>query len=267
MGGVTLMHSRFVYVAVAAVLLCGVRPLCAAESASVPNPNVKSPLRNTFENVYREIDRIDLLVKGNAKYVDLGEEIHREDVARTQRNAADAMLTEITQRSQELDQLQKNVDATLSLKSKQQALGDKTGKLAGDVKEGVAQNENLKLLMSLYESVKPDEAAELLKRLPLPVAVTMIEQMSPRKSSKILSAMDPKFAAEVSRRIIHGGETVAKATENAPHAAPGAANIGAPATTTPPSAPAPAAEANATAPLPPPSAASGGAATSTGGKP
>ncbi|MBI4239295.1 MAG: hypothetical protein HY696_12880 [Deltaproteobacteria bacterium] len=159
-------------------------PVASLPSAPVPPGNPAS-----FDNVLAEIQRIDLITKGNALYVDLQHELERERILQERRFSVGILVGEYQQRTQELEQLRQRMDTL------QQGVGGQLGKQ-------VDGNDNLKLLITLYESIKPNEAAELLKRLPLGVSVTMMQRMSPRKASKVLSALDPKVAAEISRRLI-----------------------------------------------------------------
>ena len=88
------------------------------------------------------------------------------------------------------------------MEERQKELAKLQGDLSKEIKKKTEDNENLRLVINLYESLKPDEAAGLLKRMPLSVTVTMIKMMSPKKSSKILAVMDPKLAAQISRLLI-----------------------------------------------------------------
>lgn len=199
-----------------------------APVASPPGPQAPASNPVSFDNIYAEIQRIDLMTKGSALYVDLERELEREHILQARYSDLDVLVGEYQRRTQELEQLRTRMDTL------QQTVGGQLGKQ-------VDGNDSLKLLITLYESIKPNEAAELLKRLPLGVSVTMMQRMSPRKASKVLSAMDPKVAAEISRRLIRNpmqainpeqvaAATAAAAARTAPPAAPTTPGTATPAT-------------------------------------
>ncbi len=131
----------------------------------------------------------DVIPDSNALYVDLAREIGRTDKQKEiNQNAtiiADkmkALQDELTNKMKELETIQKSADLK--------------------IKAGEEGNDNLKLVVNLYESIGADQAAELLKHMPMTVTIKMIQMMAPKKAAKILAAMDSKFASELSRRLI-----------------------------------------------------------------
>lgn len=60
-------------------------------------------------------------------------------------------------------------------------------------KEG-AEDKQFGALVSMYENMKPKDAARIFDRLDMLVLVRMVERMSPRKMASILAAMDAEKA-------------------------------------------------------------------------
>lgn len=68
--------------------------------------------------------------------------------------------------------------------------------------EAKSENEiSLTKVAKLYESMKPAEAAKIAGQLSTDLLVEIIPRMKNRSAGKLLSAMDSKRAAEVSRRM------------------------------------------------------------------
>lgn len=123
--------------------------------------------------------------ESNSLYVNLAREMQlaeRKRESAVDQTSVDVLSGEVRDRLEELKAL--------------------SGLLETKIEQKTAENGNLKLLVTLYESISADQAAELLKRIPFPVSLTVFQMMSPRKSAKILAAMDPKIGAELSRRLI-----------------------------------------------------------------
>ncbi len=138
----------------------------------------------------RQLESMRTIVGGvdtaaNSLYVDLVREMDLAERIRKEQSSTGSFAIVRNEVEDKLSEL-KNLTASLETK-----LDNKS-----------STNENLKLLVTLYESLGADQAAELLKRMPFTVSLNMIQMMSPKKASKILAAMDPKNAAEVSRRLI-----------------------------------------------------------------
>ena len=142
---------------------------------------------------------LPLSVEENELYVDLAREIERsERDRRVQGNARQAeegvslLQGQIKEREAELENLQKNLKSLDSLQTK----------INDDIKNRIENNPNIKLLVTLYESLSAEQSADLLKRLPMTISLKMVQMMNPKKFSKIMAAMDPKFASELSKRLI-----------------------------------------------------------------
>lgn len=167
----------------------GLGVLCSTAAYAADGAAAATPERELESMIYADVNHMDLLTGGNAAYVDLQREIAQEQMLRQQQVQMPVLHGELSARLDELKALQAQLEANrVQVKDK--------------VAEGIGANDNLKLLVTLYESLKAEEAAGLIKHLPPNVALQMLRMMSPRKSSKILSVMEPRLAAEISKRLI-----------------------------------------------------------------
>ena len=64
-----------------------------------------------------------------------------------------------------------------------------------------AEQQNLKKLGKMYESMKPDQAALAMKSLDETTAVKLLFIMSERTAGKVLGSMDTEMAAKISERM------------------------------------------------------------------
>jgi flagellar motility protein MotE (MotC chaperone) len=71
-------------------------------------------------------------------------------------------------------------------------------------KDGTDQ-QALKNLVTMYEAMKPKEAARVFDRLNLAVLVPVVNAMNPRKMSEILAAMSPEAAEKLTVALAGGG--------------------------------------------------------------
>ncbi len=124
----------------------------------------------------------DEVAQENERYIRLTREMEKAQQKKTEEETLKLLTEELAARQAELGQIQKNLSQTVSKKTE--------------------DNENLRLLITLYESMKADEVSALLKRLPMPLTVTIVKMMNPKKASKIIAAMDASMAAQVSRLLI-----------------------------------------------------------------
>ncbi len=151
------------------------------------------PEKNETERLVEKIQSNpqlpNFVTQDDSLYMDLNRELELAKRERQRHEGQDTNETDLKKFNEEL---------AGRVKELQQVRED----LSKQVEKKKENNPNLQYLVGLYESIKPVEAAELLKRLPLTVTVTMMQMMSPKKTSKILSAMDPKLATEISRRVI-----------------------------------------------------------------
>jgi flagellar motility protein MotE (MotC chaperone) len=111
----------------------------------------------------------------------------------------------IEQRVDELKQLEARINAAVEKKKQQEE-----NEIAG--------------LVTMYENMKPKDAARIFDRLSLPILMKVVRQMKPRKMSAILAKMTPEaaerltvaIASQSSKEPETGGEQVqAEAPESA----------------------------------------------------
>jgi flagellar motility protein MotE (MotC chaperone) len=124
-----------------------------------------------------------------------------------------AVLERLGERRKELDTRSHELDMRESLiKAAEKRLEAKVAELKGvetQVKTAMsnrdqAEAKRFKSIVSMYETMKPKEAARIFERLDLKVLVDVSTQMKPRAMSSILAAMAPesaeKLTVELARR-------------------------------------------------------------------
>lgn len=149
----------------------------------------KEVMRTLYYATHQDPKRLAFVTDDSSLYVDLVREIelskrergNRVDQNRYIKEVKD-LNEELTKRLTELDEVKERLKQKVNNKQK--------------------DNANLDHLITLYESISADQAAGLMRKLPIRVATRMMQKMSPRKSSKILAAMDEKYAAEMSKRLL-----------------------------------------------------------------
>lgn len=72
------------------------------------------------------------------------------------------------------------------------------------------EEEKLKMMVKIYESMKPQQAAEILKNLSQRRLLDIILRMKESKISPILASMDPKFASHITEAITEKKDTLEK---------------------------------------------------------
>src|SRR5205085_10697167 len=74
-----------------------------------------------------------------------------------------------------------------------------------------AENVRFKAIVTMYEGMKPEDAAKVFDRLEMPVLIEIASQIAPRKMSDIMGLMQPEAAerltVELARRA--GGDNKA----------------------------------------------------------
>jgi flagellar motility protein MotE (MotC chaperone) len=120
------------------------------------------------------------------------------------------LLQNLVKRRDELDQRERD----FSLKSKvleatEKRINDKITEmktLEGELSKVLAQyNEKqdaqLKSLVKIYESMKPEEAAAIFNEMEMPILLEVIAKMSERKVAPVLANMSPKKAKDVTQEL------------------------------------------------------------------
>ncbi len=135
-----------------------------------------------FENTQNNPEKTSLVNDGSNTLVDFERE--QERFSREKRNGQDftSIKKELSDRLSELAKMREE--------------------LSKDVKRKTDSNDNLTLLVKLYESMSPDKVASLLKQMPLNVSLEVIRRMKPKVSSQVLAAMDESYASVIGRRLL-----------------------------------------------------------------
>lgn len=125
-----------------------------------------------------------------------------------------AVLQRLGERSRELDEREKALDLRENLmKAAEQRVSARVAELkeieariqATVEKREAEQKAQLKGLVTMYESMKPKDAARIFSKLTLNVLVDLVEQMNARKMADILAAMDSAAAQRLTLEIANRG--------------------------------------------------------------
>jgi flagellar motility protein MotE (MotC chaperone) len=132
-----------------------------------------------------------------------------------------AVLERLQERRRELDKRNHDLDMRETLlKAAERRLDAKLGELRSiETKtEGAAgarakaQAETFKSIVTMYETMKPKDAARIFDRLDLKILVEVSTQMNPRKMSEVLAQMSPEAAerltVELARQASASGQSV-----------------------------------------------------------
>ncbi len=130
-----------------------------------------------------------------------------------------ALLERLGQRREQLDERQRELEtrenllkaADRKLESRINELKDLEGKPGGSAggPEAAAeqqQAQGLKNLVTMYETMKPKEAARVFDKLELSVLVPVVNAMNPRKMAEILAAMSPEAASKLTVELATKGQ-------------------------------------------------------------
>ena len=129
-----------------------------------------------------------------------------------------AILERLHERRQELDKRARELDMRESMvKEAEQRLSarmkevkeDETKAGTGAQKKEEAETFRFKSLATMYENMKPKEAAKIFDRLDMKVLLDMTAQINPRKMSEILALMTPDAAERLTMELAsraNGGE-------------------------------------------------------------
>lgn len=130
-----------------------------------------------------------------------------------------AVLERLRDRSQALEARGREMDMRESLiKAAEKRLEAKVAELK-DVEARVntavdnrdkAEAERFKSIVSMYENMKPKDAARIFDRLELKILVEVSTQMNPRKMSEILAAMSAESAERLTVELANRASAAAK---------------------------------------------------------
>ena len=122
---------------------------------------------------------IDLLQKLSARREAIEKRERELDMRETLAKAAE---TRLVAKAAELDQVQKRIEDLMKQHDEKQA-------------------EKLDSLVSIYEKMKPADAARILEGLEMDILIDVLGRMKVLRSSPILASMDPAKAREVTARL------------------------------------------------------------------
>ena len=150
-----------------------------------------------------------------------------EDMAKNDKTVSPserALLERLQARRQELETRAREVDIRESLlRSAEKRIDSKVEELKGvEQRIAVAQEQKasaegvkFKSIVTMYEGMKPKDAAKIFDRLDMAVLIEVASQIAPRKMSEIMGLMTPeaaeKLTIELARRA--NGERTAVANE------------------------------------------------------
>ena len=153
--------------------------------------------------------------------------LHPEDNQQPVSASEKAILERLQSRRQELEARAREIDIRESLlKAAEQRIQAKTEEMkaieqhisAVNNQKSEADNARFKSIVTMYESMKPKDAAKVFDRLEMSVLIEIASQIAPRKMSDILGLMQPESAerltVELARRA--GGDKSSEASVELP---------------------------------------------------
>jgi flagellar motility protein MotE (MotC chaperone) len=136
-----------------------------------------------------------------------------------------AILERLQARRQELESRSREIDIRESLlKEAEKRIESKVGEMkaieaktaAVNQQKAEAENARFKGIVTMYENMKPKDAAKVFDRLEMPVLLEIAAQIQPRKMSDIMGQMQPdaaeRLTVELARRAT-GDQSAAAAAE------------------------------------------------------
>jgi flagellar motility protein MotE (MotC chaperone) len=150
--------------------------------------------------------------------------IHPEENQQPISPSERAILERLQARRQELEQRAREIDIRESLlKAAEKRIESRVDEIkaieakasAANDQKAEAENARFKGIVTMYESMKPKDAARVFDRLEMPVLIEIASQIAPRKMSDILGLMSPEAAerltVELARRAGGGDKSSASA--------------------------------------------------------
>lgn len=143
--------------------------------------------------------------------------VHPEDIQQPVSPSERAILERLQSRRQELDARAREIDIRENLlKAAERRLETKVEELkaaesrvaAAAEQKDEAESARLKGLVTMYEGMKPKDAARVFDRLEMPVLIEIASQISPRKMSDIMGLMSSEAAERLTVELAHraGGD-------------------------------------------------------------
>lgn len=127
----------------------------------------------------------------------------------TEAGAERTLLERLGLRRSELDKREEELaDREALLQAAEKRLAERTEelkKLEAELKAQTDQRNaeltSLKPIITIYETMKPKDAARVFEKLEFPVLLSVSTAMNPRKLSDILSQMDPALAGKLTKTM------------------------------------------------------------------
>jgi flagellar motility protein MotE (MotC chaperone) len=151
--------------------------------------------------------------------------IHPEENQQPVSASERAILERLQQRRQELEARSREIDIRESLlKEAEKRIENKVGEMkafeanekAARDQKAEAENARFKGIVTMYEGMKPKDAAKVFDRLEMPVLIEIASQIAPRKMSDILGLMQTdaaeRLTVELARRA-NGDKTAAASAD------------------------------------------------------
>ncbi|MGL5734698.1 MAG: MotE family protein, partial [Beijerinckiaceae bacterium] len=117
-----------------------------------------------------------------------------------------ALLERLSNRREQIENRAREIDTREALlKAAEKKLDNRVGDLKAIEDRLQASLDNreqsqaiaLKNLVTMYETMKPKEAARVFDRLDMKVLIPVVQKMNPRKMAEILAAMQPEAAEKL----------------------------------------------------------------------
>jgi len=135
-----------------------------------------------------------------------------------------AILERLQSRRQELEARAREIEIRESLlKAAEKRIETRAGELksieakasAVNEQKSEADNARFKGIVTMYEGMKPKDAARVFDRLEMPVLIEIASQIAPRKMSDIMGLMSPEAAERLTVELAHraGGDKSAATAE------------------------------------------------------
>jgi flagellar motility protein MotE (MotC chaperone) len=141
-----------------------------------------------------------------------GTVLHPEENQQAVSPSEKAILERLQSRRQELEARAREIDIRESLlRAAEQRIQSKTDEMkaieqrisAVSGQKSETDNARFKGIITMYEGMKPKDAAKVFDRLEMPVLIEIATQIAPRKMSDILGLMLPEAAERLTVEMAH----------------------------------------------------------------
>jgi len=155
----------------------------------------------------------------------MDEKVPKEQEVTSLSQSQIALLEALSKRRVELDNRDQEIDLRAKLlKAAEKRIDGKIKKLE-EIRDEIAQRKveekkqldgKFKKLVSIYEGMKPKEAARILSRLDADVVLQVAERIAPRKMSAIMAKMDANAAERLTIQLANKAAGGTDATPDLP---------------------------------------------------